>query len=99
MLVLQTMQRGSRESEPVDSDYPFSQTDVFHRPSYPAMFFVEQRYADDPTNWWIPNRACTEAMLRSSGFEIVEHPEAEVYVCRRGAAQEMAAPVHPARGE
>jgi tRNA (mo5U34)-methyltransferase len=24
-----------------------------------------------------------EAMLRSSGFEIVAHPEAEVYLCRR----------------
>jgi hypothetical protein len=22
-------------------------------------------------------------MLRSSGFDIIEHPEAEVYICRR----------------
>ena len=27
-------------------------------------------------------RACAEAMLRSAGFEIVSHPEREVYVCR-----------------
>jgi tRNA (mo5U34)-methyltransferase len=48
------------------------------------MYFVEKRYAHDPTNWWIPNRACVEAMLRSSGFVIVDHPEDEVYICRRG---------------
>ena len=26
---------------------------------------------------------CAEAMLRSAGFEITAHPEAEVYICRR----------------
>ena len=34
------------------------------------------------TNWWIPNRACVEAMLRSAGFEILDHPEEEVFLCR-----------------
>jgi tRNA (mo5U34)-methyltransferase len=42
---------------------------------------VEHRYAGDPTNWWIPNRACAEAMLRSAGFRITDHPEQEVFVC------------------
>ena len=32
------------------------------------MHFVEHRYAGDPTNWWVPNRACAEAMLRSAGL-------------------------------
>ncbi len=27
------------------------------RPDCPAMYFVEHSYANDPTNWWIPNRA------------------------------------------
>lgn len=30
----------------------------------------------------LSNRACAEALLRSSGFEIIEHPEEEVYLCR-----------------
>ena len=38
------------------------------RPGYPKLHFVEHRYAGDPTNWWIPNRACAEAMLRSAGL-------------------------------
>ncbi len=65
------------------SDYPFAETDIFDRPGFPRMHFVEDRYSGDPTNWWIPNRACAEAMLRSAGFEILGHPEAEVFICRR----------------
>jgi tRNA (mo5U34)-methyltransferase len=84
-MIFQSMQRGSGEVEPLDSDYPFWETGIFGKPGYPVMHFVEKRYAHDPTNWWIPNRACAEAMLRSAGFEIVDHPEAEVYICRRGA--------------
>jgi tRNA (mo5U34)-methyltransferase len=62
------------------------------------MHFIEQRYADDPTNWWVPNRACVEAMLRSSGFTITSHPEEEVYVCRRIEAPKGVRPVYPATG-
>lgn len=82
-LVFQSLMRGSPEVMQVERDYPFSETGIFQQPSYPAMYFVEHRYSHDPTNWWIPNRACAEAMLRSAGFEIVEHPEAEVYICQR----------------
>ncbi|MDP9034180.1 MAG: TIGR04290 family methyltransferase [Myxococcota bacterium] len=80
-LLFQSMLRGSTDVTPLASDYPFSETEVFDQPNYPKMHFVEQRYSNDPTNWWIPNRACAEAMLRSAGFDIVSHPESEVYVC------------------
>ncbi len=80
-LVFQAMLRGSDRVEPVLDDYPFDETAAFDRPSWPKMHFVETCYAADPTNWWIPNRACVEAMLRSAGFAIVLRPEAEVYVC------------------
>jgi tRNA (mo5U34)-methyltransferase len=84
-LIFQSMQRGSANVAPVEENYPFTETSVFAQDGYPLMYFVERRYADDPTNWWIPNRACVEAMLRSSGFAIENHPEEEVYICRRGA--------------
>jgi tRNA (mo5U34)-methyltransferase len=83
MLIFQSLQRGSREIFPLENDYPFWETGIFDKPGYPVMHFVEKRYSHDPTNWWIPNRACVEAMLRSAGFEIVDHPEEEVYICRR----------------
>lgn len=82
LFIFQSMQRGSEEAGPVEDDYLFWQTDIFERPDFPRMYFIEKKYAGDPTNWWIPNRACTEAMLRSSGFEILEHPESEVFICR-----------------
>lgn len=97
LLVFQSMQRGAKEVDALEENYDFWQTELFDRPGYPKLHFIERRYADDPTNWWVPNRACAEAMLRSAGFAIVNHPEDEVYVCRRVAAPEGAGAVYPAR--
>jgi tRNA (mo5U34)-methyltransferase len=83
MLIFQSMQRGSDDVVPLQPDYDFWETEIFGQPYFPQMYFIEQRYSQDPTNWWIPNRACMEAMLRSAGFEIAAHPEKEVYICRR----------------
>jgi tRNA (mo5U34)-methyltransferase len=81
-MLFQSMIRGSARVSSFEADYPFSEVDVFASAEFPKLHFVEHAYAGDDTNWWIPNRACVEAMLRSSGFEIVDHPEAEVYLCR-----------------
>jgi tRNA (mo5U34)-methyltransferase len=70
---------------------------MFDHAAYPKLHFIENRYADDPTNWWVPNAACAEAMLRSAGFAIVAHPEDEVYVCRRGERSQWAGAVYPAK--
>lgn len=82
LVLFQSMQRGSAEVMQLESDYTFSERSVFDDQGFPRLHFIEGRYAGDPTNWWIPNRACVEAMLRSSGFEIIDHPEEEVYLCR-----------------
>jgi tRNA (mo5U34)-methyltransferase len=81
-MIFQSMLRGSREVDEFREDYDFTESDHFDRPAYPKMHFVEQRYSKDETNWWIPNRACVEAMLRSAGFAIEGRAEDEVYVCR-----------------
>lgn len=47
----------------------------------PRMSFVEHCYAGDPTNWWVPNLAGFEAMIRSAGLTVIDHPEAETLVC------------------
>jgi len=82
LLLFQSMERGSRDVVPVESDYDFNAPAPFDEPGFPKMHFVEHRYSHDETNWWIPNRACVEAMLRSSGFRIESQPEDEVYLCR-----------------
>ncbi len=81
-MLFQSMQRGSEELVRVEEDYEFSGPAPFEDPGYPKMHFIEHRYAHDETNWWVPNRSCVEAMLRSSGFKIEARPEHEVYLCR-----------------
>lgn len=82
VLVIQSMLRGSEYIAEVKDDYEFWEKDIFLDRKFPQMYFVERRFSGDPTNWWIPNLACMKAMLRSAGFEILDHPEAEVFVCR-----------------
>jgi tRNA (mo5U34)-methyltransferase len=97
-LIFQSMLRGSNGRIPVERDYPFSERDVFDHPAWPKMHFVEHEYARDWTNWWIPNRACVEAMLRSAGFAPEQIPGTEVYVCRLADRPTDDGAVHPARG-
>ncbi len=97
-LLFQSMQRGSPAVEPVAETYPFAETAVFDRPGWPKLHFVEHRYADDPTNWWVPNRACSEALLRAAGFAVEAHPEPEVYLCRRAERPGRDGAVYPATG-
>jgi tRNA (mo5U34)-methyltransferase len=87
MLVFQSMLRGTTEIAPVAEDYDFNDITPFSKGAFPMMYFIEHRYAGDPTNWWIPNRAGVEAMLRAAGFAIEAHPEAEVFICRRGGSR------------
>lgn len=83
-LLFQSMQRGEERTTEFADDYPFSEERVFDDPAFPKLYFVEKRYACDPTNWFIPNKAAVEAMLRSAGFRIDANPEREVYLCSRG---------------
>jgi tRNA (mo5U34)-methyltransferase len=80
-LIFQTMERGSEAVGPLAEDYPIRERAVFEDERFPCLYFVEHRYAGDPTNWWIPNRAASEAMLRSVGMRLLERPCDGVYVC------------------
>jgi tRNA (mo5U34)-methyltransferase len=95
LLVFQSMIRGSHGRLRIEPDYPFEEREMFDHPSWPKLHFVEGRYAHDETNWWIPNRACVEAMLRSAGFAPEPILHSEVYVCRPAEPDPLAGPVHP----
>jgi tRNA (mo5U34)-methyltransferase len=97
LFVCQSMQRGDPGEEPLEEDYPFSERAIFERSKFPRLCFVEHRYAGDNTNWWIPNRACTAAMLRSAGFLIEANPEEEVFVCRPVPLPTAFGAVYPAK--
>ncbi|HVP64815.1 MAG TPA: TIGR04290 family methyltransferase [candidate division Zixibacteria bacterium] len=86
-LLFQTMVRGSDEVKPWADNYQFWNKEIFADPAWPQMYFIEKSYSNDQTNWWVPNRAAVEAMLRSSGLEIISHPEGETWLCLPKAAR------------
>lgn len=81
LLVFQTMLRGETAAAAPREDYNFWDPTPFSQPGFPGMYFIENRFAGDQTNWWIPNRAAAEGMLRSAGLDLVAHPEAETWIC------------------
>ena len=105
MLLFQTMQQGSDAVLDVPADHPFFRPGTteppgyFDDPGYPKMHFIEREFAHDWTNWWAPNAACSQAMLRAAGFAVEITPEPDVYLCRTVPipyARYGAAAVYPA---
>ncbi|MCU1346645.1 MAG: Methyltransferase type 11 [Acidimicrobiia bacterium] len=82
-LVLQTLTAPGDPAGPPPADLSLDQRDLLTEPSWPSMAFVEQSMAGDPTNWWVPNAAAVEAMVRSSGLTVVGRPGHEMWLCER----------------
>jgi tRNA (mo5U34)-methyltransferase len=82
LLLFQTMIRGKEDPVRVSPDYDFHDHESLQARGFPHLMFIEHRYAGDASNWWIPNRACAEALLRDAGFEILARPHPEVFLCR-----------------
>jgi tRNA (mo5U34)-methyltransferase len=80
LLVFQTLTMPGEEVEPDTRDPGLDQRDRLARPGWPKMAFLEHKLEHDPTNWWAPNHACVEAMLRSAGMQIIARPLEETYV-------------------
>jgi len=107
MLLFQTMQQGTDAVLQVPADHPFHKPgttqppDYFDNPAYPRLHFIEREFAHDWSNWWAPNAACSQAMLRAAGFAIEAQPEPEVYLCRIAPvpfSEHGPAAAYPAKG-
>jgi tRNA (mo5U34)-methyltransferase len=81
-LVLQCLTAPGAEVETAPPDLPLLEREPLVRPGWPRLSFIEHKMAGDPTNWWAPNHACLEAMLRSAGMAVVGRPGDEFYLCR-----------------
>jgi tRNA (mo5U34)-methyltransferase len=90
MMMFQSMTMPGERAAAVPRDLPLDERAAMLDEGWPKMAFIEKRLADDATNWWAPNHACVEALLRSAGFAVLSRPEHEFYVCRPvpGAARE-----------
>ena len=100
LVVLQTLTTdGDEPPEPVREDVAWDERERLSEPGWPRMTFVERRLFGDPTNWWVPNVACVEAMARSARLEVLARAGDDILVCRpRGLSANVAAELADASG-
>lgn len=80
-MVLQTLTMPGEDPVAPPPDLPFSARDRLTEPGWPRAAFIEHSLAGDPTNWWAPDDACVQAMLRSAGLRLTATPGHELYIC------------------
>ncbi len=88
LMVFQTLTMPGEEVCDAPADLPIMDREALLDPGWPRMAFLEHRLAGDPTNWWAPNHAGVEAMLRSAGLRVVSRPGHEIYLCEPGEPRE-----------
>jgi tRNA (mo5U34)-methyltransferase len=81
LLVFQTLTLPGKEVYTDTFGVDFDSRERLAEPGWPKMAFLEHGFAGDPTNWWAPNHACVEAMLRASGLRVLLAPGHELYLC------------------
>ncbi len=81
LLVFQTLTMPGDEVYEDTFDHGIHDRAALREPGWPKMAFIEHRFSGDPTNWWVPNHAGVEAMLRSSGLRVLARPGHEIYLC------------------
>jgi len=97
-LVLQTLTMPGDTIFAVPPDLTLKERGLLAEEGWPKMAFVERRMAGDPTNWWVPNTAAVEALLRTAGMEVEARPGHEIWVCRRGPGRPDAGELRQATG-
>jgi tRNA (mo5U34)-methyltransferase len=90
-LVLQTLTLPGDARLEAPANLPIDRRERMREPGWPAMAFIEHELAGDATNWWAPDRACVEAMLRSCGLDVQARPGDEIWICRPRARDDDAA--------
>jgi tRNA (mo5U34)-methyltransferase len=79
-LFLQTLTSPGAVQSAVPGNITLDERVAMNREDWPRMAFIEKTLENDPTNWWAPNGACVEAMLRAAGFHVTARPAHEMYV-------------------
>lgn len=84
-MVFQTLSLPGKTELDLPEDVALDKRVVLTTPGWPAMAFIENKLAGDPTNWWAPNHQGIISMLRSCGFKVLNMPEDETYVVQKDA--------------
>ncbi len=84
ILIFQSLTFGNAEDTcDTGQDLDFGTRQAFEQAGWPKLAFVETTFDKDPTNWWVPNPAAVETLLRAAGFSVEARPAHEIYLCRR----------------
>ncbi len=86
LLVFQSLTMPGDAIEAAPADLEIDERDAFLQPGWPKMAFIEHAIAGDATNWWAPNHACIDALMRTAGLEIISRPGHEIYLCAPSAS-------------
>ena len=86
-MVLQTLTMPGEDTLQTPANIGLFERDWLCRSGWPRMAFIEHELEDDPTNWWAPNPACVEAMVRSAGFQVTARPGHEMYICEPSSTE------------
>ncbi len=81
MMIFQTLTMPGEAVRAETTDCDIADRAPLLDPGWPKLAFIEHSVAGDPTNWWAPNHAAVEAMLRSAGLRVASRPGHEIYVC------------------
>lgn len=81
LLAFQTLTLPGEAVAPSEHDRSLDDRGALTAIGWPKMAFIEHRLAGDPTNWWTPNHAGIEAMLRSSGLHVAKRLDRDMYLC------------------
>jgi tRNA (mo5U34)-methyltransferase len=81
LMIFQTLTMPGEGVAAVPDDLDINQREQMLQEGWPKMAFIEHRLAGDITNWWAPNHAGIEAMLRSCGLKVSQRPGHEMYIC------------------
>lgn len=81
MMVFQTLMMPDRVEKSIKDNYRVNDRNEMLEKGWPKMAFIEKELAGDPTNWWVPNHAAIEAMLRTCGLKSISIPVNETYLC------------------
>jgi len=90
-MIFQTLTMPGERPRPTPDDISIDARDQLTKPGWPRAAFIERRLAGDPTNWWAPDDACVQAMLRSAGLRVAAQPGHEIYVCEPDPAADSGA--------
>jgi tRNA (mo5U34)-methyltransferase len=80
-LFLQTMTCPGGSCRP-RANLTLDERSIMNRRGWPRMAFIENALENDPTNWWAPNGACVEGMLRTAGFTVTARPADDMFIAR-----------------